>query len=699
MLRSGTKLNGVYTLLEEIGSGGGGTVYKAYHENLKKYVVVKQINDIAKEVLDTRAEADILKNLRNSYLPQVYDFIQSEGEIYTVIDFIEGESLDKTLEREGKIDQKEVLKWARQLADALAYLHSQKPPIIHSDIKPANIMLTPERNICLIDFNVSLAFDDNKRTSVGISEGYSPPEQYRNYAMYCSISGAMRQTVAVGERKTKLVSEADESRQTEYTERLTETLVGRGVDERSDIFSLGATLYHLLTGVCPAERFEEIVPIRNYKGLVSDGFSAIIEKMMELQPEKRYQNGVELAEALKNIYKLDTLYKRYRQKYIAAGVGLIGAYLVSGLLIGTGSFMIKRERQNWYYETVAQADQKLKNGDYDSAESYIAMAMEKRPEKIEAYEREVLRLFEIQQYETCIDYGREVINSPKYYIQTDADREVLGDILYIMGNAYYELEDYANSVKAFELALEYNAGNSAYYCDYGIVLAKTGNLEKAKEILADSEKLGLAKDSMYLLQGEIAYTGGQLNDAVDLLIKAANITESQRIKARAVLLCAKAYEEMGDNMLDTEVSFLEEWRTRLGNMQLDEKLAELYAKQGQDEKALDIFKGLKEKGYSTYQIAENIAILYQQLEQTEEARALLLQMSEDYPERYEVWKRLAYLEADIQQHRENKQRDYSQMKAYYDKAMELYQKQENSDGEMLQLEAMMKELQAGKWFQ
>ena len=86
-------------------------------------------------------------------------------------------------------------------------------------------------------------------------------------------------------------------------------------------------------------------------------------------------------------------------------------------------------------------------------------------------------------------------------------------------------------------------------------------------------------------------------------------------------------------------------------------------------------------------------------EQTEEARALLLQMSEDYPERYEVWKRLAYLEADIQQHRENKQRDYSQMKAYYDKAMELYQKQENSDGEMLQLEAMMKELQAGKWFQ
>ena len=108
---------------------------------------------------------------------------------------------------------------------------------------------------------------------------------------------------------------------------------------------------------------------------------------------------------------------------------------------------------------------------------------------------------------------------------------------------------------------------------------------------------------------------------------------------------------------------------------------------------------MKAKGYATYQNSENMAILYQRMDQPEEARKLLLQMSEDYPERYEAWKRLAYLEADIQQHKENKQRDYSQMKEYYDKAVELYQKQEHSDGEMQQLEAMMKELQDGKWFQ
>ena len=190
-----------------------------------------------------------------------------------------------------------------------------------------------------------------------------------------------------------------------------------------------------------------------------------------------------------------------------------------------------------------------------------------------------------------------------------------------------------------------------------------------------------------------------MDAAVEFLKKAANVTDSQKMKIRAVLLCAKAYEGLGEASLDTETAFLEEWNSRLGDMQLEEKLADLYARQGQDEKALEIFKNMKAKGFATYQNSENMAILYQRMDQPEEARKLLLQMSEDYPERYEAWKRLAYLEADIQQHKENKQRDYSQMKEYYDKAVELYQKQEHSDGEMQQLEAMMKELQEGKWFQ
>lgn len=184
MLQQGMKLNDTYILLEQLGSGGGGIVYKAYHERLQTYVVVKQIKDSVKGLLKSRAEADILKNLKHTRLPRVYDFLEIEGEVYTVMDFIPGMSLNRALALEGRFSQKEVYQWTLQLADALSYLHSRTPPVIHSDIKPANIMLTPERDICLIDFNVSLAFDRRKRTSTGTSRGYSPPEQYRHFKSY-----------------------------------------------------------------------------------------------------------------------------------------------------------------------------------------------------------------------------------------------------------------------------------------------------------------------------------------------------------------------------------------------------------------------------------------------------------------------------------------------------------------------------------
>ncbi len=171
MIRQGTYLNGTYRLLEEIGSGGGGIVYKAYHERLQTYVVVKKMKEQVRGLLDGRVEVDILKNIKHTYLPRVYDFLQIGGEIYTVMDFIPGQSLDKVLKQNRRIPQELILKWMTQLAEALDYLHGRTPPVIHSDIKPSNIMVTPEGNICLIDFNISLVFDHGIRTSSGISCG------------------------------------------------------------------------------------------------------------------------------------------------------------------------------------------------------------------------------------------------------------------------------------------------------------------------------------------------------------------------------------------------------------------------------------------------------------------------------------------------------------------------------------------------
>ena len=130
MINRGVRLNNRYVIDRVVGEGGGGVVYRAFDSNLQNYVVVKQIKESAASLLESRAEADILKGLKHENLPKVLDFFEDHGRVFTVIDFIEGISLSEALKRRGWFGQKEVLNWARQLSRALEYLHSQRIPII-----------------------------------------------------------------------------------------------------------------------------------------------------------------------------------------------------------------------------------------------------------------------------------------------------------------------------------------------------------------------------------------------------------------------------------------------------------------------------------------------------------------------------------------------------------------------------------------
>jgi serine/threonine protein kinase len=162
MLRNNDLLDNTYRIIEQIGSGGGGIIYKAEHIRLQKEVVVKLIRDNVKDKINERAEADILKKLKHTYLPQVYDFLTIDDNVYTIMDFIPGKSFEEELKEGKKFTQHEIIKWAKELCEALKYLHEQNPPIIHSDIKSANIMHTPTNDICLIDFNISLLFHETR---------------------------------------------------------------------------------------------------------------------------------------------------------------------------------------------------------------------------------------------------------------------------------------------------------------------------------------------------------------------------------------------------------------------------------------------------------------------------------------------------------------------------------------------------------
>ena len=733
-LQKGTILENTYEIIEEIGSGGGGVVFKAKHLRLQTDVVVKKIKDDVRGKVKSRQEADILKNLKHPCLPRVYDFIETEDAVYTVMDFIYGENLGEAVKRHGRFSQKQVKKWAEQLGEALDYLHSQKPAIIHSDIKPANIMLTKDDNVCLIDFNISLAMGGTMESAVGISAGFSPPEQYRDPALYARITHnyTQQRPVRASERhdvtevledtdgdkteilrnvdddKTEILSEVNEAGISRQSASEYARYIGRGIDARSDIYSLGVTLYYMLTGVEPSADFDKRIPLAEKNVVVSEGFAVILDRMIELAPEKRYQNGGEFLKAIRNCHKLDHRYIVMHRKQTGIQLVSLACMVVGILLVFSGLYKIRLEKNGAYYGFLQQAVETMNQYDYETAEELLEEAKEISQTRIDAYAEEIYLLYLKGNYSDCISLGERYINTMPFLVESAEDAEQLGNIYYLVGNAYFETQDFANAVNLFEHALEYYTGNGLYYRDYAISLAKMGQIDRAEEQLETGIALGLGQDSIYMAQGEIAHVNGQYETAVEYLQQAIAATEDAQMKKRAVLLCVDVYRTIGNTVVDEEIALLEQDVSQFegnGSLVMKEYLADAYTRKAQTdetqeqacyEKALELFLFIYEEGYVTYQLQENIAILYENMRKFDEAEKMLLAMAESYPERYEVYKRLAYLEADRQQTKENADRDYQQMLVYYEQAKKKYS-DEKQDMEMDMLDVMMQEIRDGGW--
>lgn len=766
-LQKGTILENTYEIIEEIGSGGGGEVFRARHLRLRTDVVVKKIKDEVRGKIKSRQEADILKNLKHPYLPRVYDFIETKEGVYTVMDFIQGDNLGDTVKKHGRFPEKRVRKWAEQLGEALAYLHSQKPAIIHSDIKPANIMLTQDDNVCLIDFNISLAMGGTMESAVGISAGFSPPEQYRDPVLYERIThsytqqrfasapaqkiiragqgddGRTEQLADAEDDRTELLADAEDDRTElltgaeddrtellagadgEKTERLvdvggrrTETgenhtseymrYIGKGIDTRSDIYSLGITLYYMLTGLEPSADFERKIPLAQIGASVNEGFAVLLEKMVEPNPADRYQNGGEFLKAVKNCHKLDHRYRMMHRKEAGISMASVACLAAGILLVCSGIYQMRREKNSAYYGFLQQAVEAMNQYEYEDAEVLLEEAKGISQERIDAYEEELYLRYLNREYEECISLGENYINTMPFQMNSAGDEEQLGNMYYVVGNAYFETQDYANAAKLFEQALKHYTENGLYYRDYAITLAKMSQIESAEEALETGIALGLGQDSIYMAQGEIAHVKGQYETALECLRQTIATTDDMQMKERAIFLCTDVYKSMGDGAVDEEIALLEQYAGQFGsggNLAMMEYLAEAYTRKAKaDEtqaeacyhKALTLLLSVYDQGYVTYQMQENIAILYESLKEFDQAEELLLEIAESYPERYEVYKRLAFLEADKQQEKENPDRDYQQLLAYYEQALEWYSGEEQ-DTEMEMLEVMMQEIRDGGW--
>lgn len=719
MINKGTKLNGRYVIDGIIGEGGGGIIYKAFDSNLQSYVVVKQIKEDAASFLECRMEADILKRLKHENLPKVLDFFEDEGKIYTVIDFIDGISLSQALKTEGRFLQKQVLPWAKQLAHALACLHSQKPSIIHSDIKPANIMWNRSTGkVCLIDFNISLVFSKGQKNVTWLSGGYSPPEQYQTMDKYYSylertIGNTTKNQQGGSQSADGRSQQNTDSRPTRIFDRQAlselEPVVNRRIDERSDIYSFGATMYHLLVGKKPELCFLDIIPVSAYDIDLSEGFCHIIEKCMELEPAKRYQNGMELEAALENIYELDSEYRAFRKKRLYSRV-VSTVFIGAGAALIAGGFLVRNREQTILYQSIVrEAEQLLEQGEYEEAEALIVRAGKIHENRVDADQLELLRLYQTGDYGGCVEKGLDMLSRKQYRLATVQDKAYMGNLYYLIGSAYLEEGLAGEAASYMEEALKYADDNSLFYRDYAIALARGGKVEQAEKVLDQARSHGLGQDSAGFAKGEISYAKQDYYSAQSILQDVISTTEDIRLKERAILLLNRMYLQCGPEYLDTAITMLEQEKAGWNSaemLNLSEALAKDYlmrAKERNDSgdtiRALNEYISLYNGGYKTLRIMENIGIIYRELGRTEKAEEIANQMLIQYPADYRGHKLLAFLELDKQQALPNERRNYQNFQICYQNADKLYENTESrSDSEMELLEQMYQDLHGGGWY-
>ncbi len=280
-IKSGTILKNRYRIDRVLGQGGMGAVYESFDVNLGVKVAVKEnLFTSAEYERQFKREATILAGLRHPNLPRVTDHFIIGGESqYLVMDFIQGVDLRDRLESEGEVSEEEALPWFLAICDALTYLHSRNPPILHRDIKPGNIKIMPNGRAVLVDFGLAKVVEADGTTTTGakaMTPGFSPPEQY-------------------GTGRT---------------------------DPRTDVYSLGATMYTVLTATIPEDSIQramgrdKLTPVRKRNPGMSHGLARVIEKALAIRSEDRYQTVSKMATALSSIARTFSSTRARKNPYL-----------------------------------------------------------------------------------------------------------------------------------------------------------------------------------------------------------------------------------------------------------------------------------------------------------------------------------------------------------------------------------------------
>ena len=789
-----TGLTRTYEIYEQIGAGGGGTVYRGMHKTMRKDVVIKKLKGTAStSIQDYRTEVDILKNLKHSYLPQVIDFIDSSEGIFTVMDFIPGRTLQDMLDEKHHFTEKEVLKYTKQLCEALDYLHSRKPAIIHGDIKPDNVMITPDGNVCLIDFNISGVLEGKGATTFGYTPGYSAPEQAMAFEQLKKqlmadltqkrksemqqdkkkpvqksgidktelLSSNNDKTVLMSEETDKTVllsSESDTtvllsdevdktvllssdtdktvllSEETDRTVLLGDSVTSTGqenawqkaavaredwsietlaeekkvsgisIDKRSDIYSLGATMYTLLTGTMRNPKDKKLV-LTN----VSSGFCVVLGKALDYSPEKRYQDAGKMLQAVLMVHKKD---KRYRRMLHRQELTLILLFLLVGASvysIAEGSKRMAIEKEDKYEALVDELWQAANNetDEEDFAAKYNE-AVALFPEYLDAYYMKAYYLHEQQDIKVTAKYIDEVLSIPVV-----ENEELRGNLYYLYGDCYFRMEDYLKAEFYYERAVQLTPFNAEVYRDYAITLIYLDKPEKAEKLLETAISYKLGKADVLMVQGELARMSGQTDKALECFDGVLQETKDEYMKQRAFIMASKTLETVGTaDALKEAVKWLEQAAQELSmsnRVLIYERLVQNYITLGELEnddvhyvRAVEVMEQIVSMNWDTYLTYSNTVILCQRMGKLDEAILWAGQMKQKYPMHFMTYVRLCYLEIEKQNLKENADRSYEAFAEYYKMANEYYKKSVSgnvTNAEMLQLEQVYQQILDGGWIQ
>ena len=487
MLEIGSLVDGKYKILNKVGQGGMSVVYLAMNEKANKQWAVKEVRkdgikdfEVVKQGLV--AETDILKKLSHPNLPSIIDVIDTDESFIIIMDYIQGNSLNKALEEYGAQSQDNVITWAKQLCDVLGYLHTRTPAIIYRDMKPANVMLKPDGNVTLIDFGTAREYKEKNladTTCLG-TVGYAAPEQF----------GGMGQT-----------------------------------DARTDIYCLGATLYHLVTGKNPCEPPYEILPIRQINPALSSGLERIILKCTQRDPNDRYQSAAELMYALEHYEEIDDIYRKKQKKKL-------GAFLTTSILAVVFALV-----SVWGYSS---AEQK-KSENYDqilleaasTADYYQAILTD--PTRVDAYEGLIDYLNEdyvltredgqqLQKLLAGLDQQAsngfiesvDVLNELKT-VNPEGYKRVCFDIGWSFLSYYdtnIDRDRYANAAKWFQYVRDDGTENgdiAAIFCDISECTTKINQLHGGKVI--QTQELRSQRESLWqMIQNLKAKADGYATD-------------------------------------------------------------------------------------------------------------------------------------------------------------------------------------------